>query len=87
MFLPCSLVKIKYCVEPPSQRRSVFDLKPLGHEFRIVCHLIHLIIIKMSPWTSLAYKYGHKGGLKPHSFYSNITAAGGGVADQPCGMG
>ena len=37
MFLPCSLMKIKYCGEPPWPRGSVLDLRPPGLEFRILC--------------------------------------------------
>ena len=35
MFLPCSLVIIQCCGEPPWPRGSVLDLRPLGYEFQI----------------------------------------------------
>ena len=42
MFLPCSLVKIRYCGEPNSVS--------IGQ-----CHLIHLTILRRFSWPSLAY--------------------------------
>ena len=37
MFLPRSLMKIPYCVEPPRPRGSVLDLTQPELEFRIMC--------------------------------------------------
>ena len=36
-FLPHSLVKIRYCGEPPWPRGSVLGFRPLELEFRIMC--------------------------------------------------
>ena len=48
MFLSLSLAKIQYCGEPPWPRGSVFDLKPPGLEFRILC-LEGSVILFISP--------------------------------------
>ena len=37
MFLPRSLVKRKYCGEPPLPKVSMLDLTPPGLEFRVLC--------------------------------------------------
>ena len=37
MFLPCSLVKSKYCGEHPWPRGSVLGPRPPGLEFRMLC--------------------------------------------------
>ena len=68
MFLPCSLIKIRYCGEPPWPRGSVLGLRPPGLEFH------HLTILRRFSLPSLAY-YVHKCGLKPHSFILFISMA------------
>ena len=55
IFLPCSLVKIQYCGEPPWPKSSVLGISPPGLEFRITCHLINLTISRRCSWSSLAY--------------------------------
>ena len=60
MFLPRSLVKIQYCVEPLWPRGSVLGLKPAGFEFQILClegSVISFIsfIFRWFSWPSLIY--------------------------------
>ena len=71
-FLPRSFVAIQYCGEPLYLRGSVFDLRPPGLEFRIICLEVSVISF-ISPFSGgLAYNYVFKGGLKLHSFTSVI---------------
>ena len=46
------LVKIEYCGEIPRLRGSMFGFRL---EFCIMCHLIHLTILRRYYWPSLAY--------------------------------
>ena len=50
MFLPRSLVNIKYCGEPHWPRGSVLGLRPPGFEFRILC--LKGIVISFIPPSS-----------------------------------
>ena len=50
MFLPCLLVKIEYCGEPPWPRGSVLGLRPLELEFRTMC-LDGSVISFISPFS------------------------------------
>ena len=50
-----STCESQYCGEPPWPRGSVLGLRPPGLEFRILCHLIHLTILRRFSWPSLAY--------------------------------
>ena len=72
MFLPCSLVKNKYCGEPLWPRSRELGLRPPGLEFQILC-LEGSVIAFISPSQEVLLSqlslFVHKGGLKPHSFH------------------
>ena len=50
-----STCESQYCGEPPWPRGSVLGLRPPEFEFRIMCHLNHLTILRRFSWPSLAY--------------------------------
>ena len=66
IFLPCSLVEIQYCGEPPWPRSSVLGINPPGLEIRIMSsshlshHLQEVLLVQFSI-------YLYKGDEKPQS--------------------
>ena len=60
MFLPCSLLSIPYCGEPPWPRSSELGLKTVRVRISNCvsggqCHLIYLTILRRFSWHSLTY--------------------------------
>ena len=48
IFLPCSLVQIQYCGEPPRPTCSELGLRPPGYEFQVLC-LEGSVILPIAP--------------------------------------
>ena len=53
MFIPCSLVKIQYCGDPSWSKSRELGFRPYVSEGQY--HLMHLTILRIFSWPSLAY--------------------------------
>ena len=71
-YFPRSLVKMQYChdcSEPPWPRGSVLSFRLT---LRIMCHLIHLTILRKFSWPSFAYMSRNVAWRPIYSFIQNL---------------